>query len=398
MKKTKRTDPQYLEIERFKKYELTNNICFEMAIRNQTIQDMVLIINDHYDKTHLSIKINEFYSCFINFFPRDDNFEYFSGINLLIPEIKEILKNILHEVFYLNEIVGNENWLNFYNFMPQYNNKHKTFNKTSPIKNFRVVDQIKNNFQEGLYDEEYEINCEDPDIEKQRYEYFNDFWSSHVQIGEQLNWQIKNFKEFILTSNLINREDLPEIDKDLFDIKANCYYISEHIINQNFSRPLLKTSSSNKFVTLENINLNLPDEELFDYIRILKKEFAKDKQKNEKHQKSSFITWHEIYKRETYETKETIDIKNKAREKKTTQKKFTDTFDNNTKIADMFFIYDAKKQNMSQRDIITELSYFHGIQKDGTLINKYHEFAVQLIDCCHYKKYLSGIYLVKTSI
>lgn len=64
----------------------------------------------------------------------------------------------------------------------------------------------------------------------------------------------------------------------------------------------------------------------------------------------------------------------------------------------MLFIYDAKKQKMSQKDIITELSYYHNVQKDGTIINRYYEFAINFIDYCHYKKYLSGIHLIKTCI
>lgn len=34
MEMPKRSDPQYIEIENFKDYELTNCIAYEMAIRN----------------------------------------------------------------------------------------------------------------------------------------------------------------------------------------------------------------------------------------------------------------------------------------------------------------------------------------------------------------------------
>ena len=129
MIKPNRTDPQYLEVEKFSKCELTNNICFEMAIRLDIVQDMILIINDCYYKTPIILKINEIYTKYNKFFPKENNCEYFSQINLNISEIKNILKNILHEVFYLNEINGDETWLNFYNFMPFYNNKLKEFPK-----------------------------------------------------------------------------------------------------------------------------------------------------------------------------------------------------------------------------------------------------------------------------
>lgn len=400
MIKPNRTDPQYLEVEKFSKCELTNNICFEMAIRLDIVQDMILIINDCYYKTPIILKINEIYTKYNKFFPKENNCEYFSQINLNISEIKNILKNILHEVFYLNEINGDETWLNFYNFMPFYNNKLKEFPKKNYINDFHIINEIENDFLEGSYDELYELDSKNSNILNQRYDYFTEFWTDHVYINEKLCWQIKNFKHFALTNYLIDKEqDLRNEEKNLFIIEKNSYYTNEHIIHQNFSRPLLKNSSTNKFVTLKDINLNLPDEELFEYIRTLKKEFNIDKNKQEMEEhKSNFITWHEIYNNKTFPTKNEIHIKNKAKDTLLTPKKFIDTFDNNTKIADMLFIYDAKKQEMTQKDIIAELSYYHNVQKDGTLINQYYEFAIQFINYCHYKKYLSGIYLIKTSI
>jgi hypothetical protein len=45
MKKIKRNELQYLEIENFKKYELSNNIAFEMAIRNDKILEDFINFN-----------------------------------------------------------------------------------------------------------------------------------------------------------------------------------------------------------------------------------------------------------------------------------------------------------------------------------------------------------------
>lgn len=272
MIKPNRTDPQYLEVEKFSKIELTNNICFEMAIRLNIVQDMILIINDCYYKTPLILKMNEIYIKYNKFFLKENNYEYFSGINLNISEIKDILKNILHEVYYLNEINGNETWLNFYNFMPYYDNKLKEFPKKNYINDFHIINKIENDFLVGSYDELYELDSKNSNISNQRYDYFREFWTNHVYINEKLCWQIKNSKHFALTNYLIDKEkDLGDEEKNLFFIEKNSYYSSEHIINQNFSRPFLKTSSTNKFVTLKDINLNLPEEELFEYIKTLKK-------------------------------------------------------------------------------------------------------------------------------
>ena len=78
MIKPNRTDPQYLEVEKFSKIELTNNICFEMAIRLNIVQDMILIINDCYYKTPLILKMNEIYIKYNKFFLKENNYEYFS--------------------------------------------------------------------------------------------------------------------------------------------------------------------------------------------------------------------------------------------------------------------------------------------------------------------------------
>lgn len=50
----KRSDSQYVDIERFNNYELTNNIIYEMAIRNIEIQELVKnYIQNNCDKNHI---------------------------------------------------------------------------------------------------------------------------------------------------------------------------------------------------------------------------------------------------------------------------------------------------------------------------------------------------------
>lgn len=398
MIRLKRDMPQYVEVENFNRYELTNNICFEMAIRNYFVKDIILVLNDYFrDDDNEAIPYDEDEDIFFKyrllrinmkfskFFDRNYSFDDIEDIAYDSSKIKIILKEILHEIYYLNEIEGNENWLEFYSFMPMYNNKN-AFDKKTKNDDFHVVKKIENDFKSGKYDKKYKLDEEN--LEEQRNDYFIDFWYDYINFNKKIIWKIKNLKGFSIKDTFKNKK----INKTINLHSPICK--SNHIIEQNFSRPFLSTSSTNKFVTLKNINLALPEEELFEYIKLLKRQFNREK---DKESDKAFISFHEVYHNEIYSTKDTINIKNKPRDKKLTAKNFRNTFNTTKKIADMLFIYDCKKINMKQADIIHELSDYYNVQKDGTLINTYYEFAKKFIDECHYKKILSGFYLLKST-
>lgn len=217
MKKTiERYEKQYLDIENFKDFELSNNIAFEMMIRNDDARNLIETIQI----TSLNL----------------ENLNDYSFLNI-------IQEKIINNYYYYS--LGIDNWLKYYNFSEFY----------EPNSEFIYASKSKGNpyySNNTLYiNEEYKdfiyISSKTDDISKKNY---NDLENDNIKEGHS----IKNISEYI--------ENIANI---------------EHNIFPSFSRPrMIPPARISKLVNLYSINLSLHEEELIKYIKHVRNEFLKD--------------------------------------------------------------------------------------------------------------------------
>jgi hypothetical protein len=375
----KRKHRQYMDLEKFKKYEQTNNMCFEMAIRNKDIFNVILYINhEHYlysDKNILQ-SLEKLYDMLKS--------RYFDNTLSCIEyifihpygHVCYKLSQILKDVYFIDNITGNEQWLAYYTFSPLYS-KDIAFQPNNKNDDYNIQDEIYQDILNGEYDNNLDLNGEN--IIKLREAYASEFLYDFNVTESSLTYDIKNYDGYCVENYF---DDFEYIPTNFFD---NDYSkSSKHKITPNFARPYLLTTFTNKFVTLENINLALPEEELFDYILHLKKHYNKE---NDNNKQNFLVTCHNLYFDKLYKLQKKITI-NKSRGKPL-HLNYLNTLDIKSKFADMFYIYDAKQLGMANSDIIEELNYHHNVKKDNTLVNKYYSFATALIEQCHYKRMLT---------
>lgn len=374
--KIERGEQQYIDIELFEKYELTNNVCFEMAIRNKNIFNIILYLNDEsfIDSKEVLLSLEKIYNL--------TQYKYFdynlSCIEFIAYHSYAVqwhsFYHALRDVYYCDFVTGKEEWLKFYNFSPLYS-KSTSFKKNPNLEEYDFFINLEKDILNGEYDEH--INFDDTSsIKEQRKEYIHEKFSSIEVFENSFTLNIKNNIGFSIKNYLNDFENLPS---KLFNQDYTKH--SSHSISQNFSRPYLKTSFSNKFITLENINLALPEQELIEYIKLLKNQYLKDN--------SCLTTAYELEFRNHYIANKTIKVK-KPRGK-IFDLKYQNTLDSNIKFADMFYIYDSIKSGISKNVISSKLTHYHHAKKDETFINKYYAFAEKFIEHCYYKRILTGI-------
>lgn len=268
---------QYTDVEKFEPYELTSCLAYEMAIRNRTVEG--LIINHH------------------------NNPEY-TG-------------NKLFHSFYLTKFYFNYHFINWCIDMEHHNEVLK--------KRFEVGEEI--------------------------YEYDEN--------GEKIK-------------NLINKKKGYCINTKI----ADGITISNTIC-PTFKRPKLEPYRISKDVQVE-LNLALPEKELIEYIKLIKKDFDTNNNISK--------TGYEVYEDLIFENGEKI--------------KPRDILTNGLYAADMFFIYDCINLGYRNFDIRNEIYNYYSEVKGITTrtmtdksIRKYYKTAVEYIDKLKYKELVTGIKL-----
>lgn len=283
-----RTNEIYREIERFNKYELTNCIAFEMAIRNREISKQFLKIYflptisdertdvDHPQKEFLEQKLKE---------------KYCLGIDCILY-LRDILKTftLRENIRFISSIYYRWEWL-----VEDESNKEKIANEFG----FK-------NFEEMAKYSKIEINDVSENFIKIINFVKNKYKNKILSINKHLKGHIeKNLEILANYPNTINTngslsfcsfgEEMGEILKQSFFTQGGWGVSGEFTKNYNsmdnlnsrvitdvnykveFQRPTLENPYNDGRINLPPINYNLPLDELIDYVSQIKKEFHKVK-------------------------------------------------------------------------------------------------------------------------
>lgn len=332
-----RDEQQYVDVEQFNSYELTNCIAFEMAIRNKNVLDLLEYINSFVQELLITQSFEEM--------GLQNHYDF--------SKLDEYQKILLNDYYIIT--IGYDNWLEFYNFTKFYiKNSKFLYTSHECIDPYYAQGKLFLNdvIKEGAY-----ICTETTDFNKCLYD---DLANNTIREG----FKIQNFRKYLPENPLLN-----------------------HNITPIFSRPTLKVpNNKSKEVNLEKFNLNLPLNELLEYIKLLKKHFE------ESHEiiqtpieilgKKLNKIDHEICITRPRGAKECFDM----RQHMSTQIKF----------ADMFYIYDALNVGMSKSLIQMKLSYYYESKGeklslfDQKTIIKYHNIAKEYIDNLKYRELVLG--------
>lgn len=383
----KRDEFQYLDIEQFNTYELTNCIAFEMAIRNKEVFDCITTAYNKYNTIKKNLNIKYHYILEESIFYKNISLENIFILEKEYYEIK-ILINLLTKIeenYFIHHAHEYENILKKYNFVSNVLPKKIIYNQNSKknifysnlednfFKHFKNTYKILGNHQEFL---------------------FNKFYRKDKQISyinENKAFKIKKIKTF--NPKLSHRTPLnigfaQSLKKSNYE--RNEILKSENEIEPNFARPLLKPNyKKNKYVNLNNINLALPEEELIAYIKLIKNSFENND--------NLIKTPYELFENKLFKTEKEISTKNGKKINAMdnilqTKNKLT----KNLKLADLFYGYDAIKVGMRQKDILNELdNYYHNehyllTERSKNTLKLYHEIAIEYIDNLKYKDLITG--------
>jgi hypothetical protein len=344
----KRDNAIYLEIEQFEDYELTNNISFEMAVRNQAVRECIEGFTTH-NRVEAKIELKRY------------GIKYpFVGLGeqkslRLSEQQREFLHKFTRSTALKSPMLENKK--------VRVNGKNVNFISAidaGKIKNIQV--------KEGISDKELE-----------------DFISRHAKKHRT----IENFKEIIKKNtnfpdwieklvkasdadNILTYEWLPVVPYIMSKAEANIY------ATINTKRPQMMVEHTVKMVT-STFNMTLNIEELIAQISIIKKEF--DNNINDIKSTAEHFNI-ELEKAEIL----ICDSKGKCIDPRSTLTK-------QQKMADMFFIYDAIKAGINEIAIKYQLSdYYHNDNgMDSKTLKKYKEISNKYIDKFGYKELLTGV-------
>lgn len=404
MQKLKRVNPIYLEIENFQDYELTNNIAYEMIIRNDeakvlhaTMEEFsVLITRVGYFhqkesddiKQNLEMNANKYFALILMsclgaysyisqttsaILDQNDIYQAYQTLILRVKKkefkyydykkfahlnAKELIKAIGEELIY---------------FEKEFDRLSLFVNSFNDIEQFKEIQNIT--IDSSQIDARIRI-INHPDGTSEMIE------ETSPKKAESL-FYIKKCPAFTISSELADRELLSDLPADdLAQYLHNHPYqaISKFVaIESNFSRPTVKNQHS-KIADI-SINLSLPIKDIVAYITEIKKEFDR----NINLVKSPLdLALGDFYS----EQENILDISSHMSKQ--------------MKLANMFFIYDAFKAGYKTSYIKQEIdNYFYSekmenfvdIKKsangfDPKTIRKYHQLACEYIDD---KKYISLI-------
>jgi hypothetical protein len=285
----KRSDPIYIEIENFKEYELTNNIAYEMAIRNEKVAQLKKRTDQLIEANFGEITTDEEYEKRVEYMKNE-----FDGSEL------DVIDKLLRDEFYITTFTG-------------YSLKEfdKSFGYPGP---------------------------------------------KRFQIAEGQETKIRLYLNEIMDS-----------------------------IMPDMARPyVLPPEKMDKRVPIF-LNLALPLDEITSFVSSIKNQF------DENHK---LVTTHiELLGTEL----EKADI-HSVRNRNGRILDAKDTLSMKYKTADMFFIYDALKNNMSKIEIKYEIyDHYKTKSKDRPLddktLYKYRDIATEYIENLKYKELVTGFIL-----
>ena len=385
MARIKRSDAIYLEIESFADYELTQCITYEMAVRDKKNLKAIEEAIEFY-KTHdiLEESIYDYELLEKPISNRDALTEIINKLVLIpyiLPEC-DVLGNIICE-----DIIDKKDFLhNFFENFDTYIDSR--INK-------KIYEIINEDYLNLYYCELRGIKSEDArvvwfdegekvSLEKRSFRDGYTIFTSISTLGGYAYIPLNPEDENSETVPINSVEDFQLlIDMNLFDSLSH-----ESTITTNFKRPKIKLPHSyNTMPTKLDIDLNKPLNEIISLIEHIKKDFDSNKH--------IFKTPIELLGEKINRADSLIcDKAGKCFDSRQILSK-------QQRLSDMFFIYDALKEGMTQRQIQNEIFNYYadkGIETktmDAKTLKKYKEIAIDYIDNERYKELITG---VKTGI
>ena len=232
MKIPNRADKQYTDIEKFKKYELTHCIAYEMAIRNDEVINTI-------DKFIMSFIKNDSQSdkCILSTFEFSDRTAYYS-------------QKLMY--FYINPL---QLYLE-YHFFQDINEVIKKRINYEELNDEECYKEIRENKDSGKHLIRHSIK---------RWLYKprdKDYFSSSERKTEKLTYEFKHTSLYDLTQSI------------KYDPKTTVQS-KRSSITPYYSRPFSPDEFKNKNSNFY-LNLEAPTDELVDFIKQFKKEYDKD--------------------------------------------------------------------------------------------------------------------------
>lgn len=329
----KRNDDIYTDIENFQQHEYTTCIIYEMFRRAN--KDIKRQYNYEDDTVHiLPQRISD-----IVLFIKDGLFTLQNIIYELFPQLEDDIKSIL--------------------------SKHHKI----PLENYHEINNLFLNYSIDL-----------------NYLIVNYIERYKKQQESELNKVIfKEVEYFDKSKNMKIKVDIDELERIISSNNTITTVIPYYKRPQVFLK-------KNYLVNINLLNLALPEKELFDFIKQLKKEI-----KNETIVINKFIKGTK-FPNHYFIEKKTIT--------KSNHKSTIFEYKNSSKMADMFFIYDAFKDNVFkygnlepyddliqfiQKEIYNSRNIAPSKYIGPTTINNYKETAEHYIDNKHYSTLLDNL-------
>ena len=341
MTEIKRNDRQYIEVEEFEDYELTQCIAYEMAFRNPENIEAIEYLTDDYirNKEKIQFYYNEQKKRKTNPITR----------RLIGPINLATISPLLHSCFMMLDIIDFD------------------------CPNIFMDKRFNNDFLELL------------SLEQTRKRYIS--LDKYLQINtNEYEINVENTIErngYSILSKLTAFHDSDDLTFNTSDISPSAVNETQVIIKENFKRPKINVKSFHSLDTTLNVNLNRPIKEILAYVKYVKEDLEKNKL-----MKSPI---------------ELIGIELNKADNLVCDDEGEKCFDPRSilskqeKMADMFFVYDCLKDGYSQRKIQHEIYNYYsgkGIETktmDSNTLRKYRDIAYEYIEKGRYRELLTGI-------
>lgn len=364
----KRSDSQYVEVEEFADYELTQCIAYEMAIRDWHYKDLADGAVQYYNQNKESIDL---------YVSRDESDNYtleqtkkasedFYELNSLLSEI-DVIKSeygfiVSSKNKYRDYRLGSEFWdivdICSLAVMPNEDKLDQGKGTLIHQKDMKEIQLTKEIIRDG-YSMDIILSTDDDDC------YFVDDEGYPEDGGEVRT--IKDYARFIEENGYFND----------FTCTSNIR------IEENFKRPLVRVEKHKTIKPEITLNMNRPLDELIAYITHVKK----DTEKNNLIKLPIELLGLELTRGDNLVCNEKGDKCFDPRSILIKQQK----------MADMFYIYDCIKEGYAQVKIRNEVYNYYAdkglenITLDPSTLRKYKDIAMEYIAYGKYKEMLSGI-------
>lgn len=351
-----RNSIEYRKIDNFKIYELTPCIAYEMAIRNEDVKKCL-------DRYYKIFEMSKDMKYILHRFMSKNYFSF-------VYNIKD--KKELDEKYSEYEILYEEKQKNYKKLIKE---DYKKFidNTIDMCTELRLV--ILNDLKKKITDELVDYYLIYPKG------YIRQVADSNSRCVETITNSQKKEKRYVINKDIddgyqISYEKI--IHKEFIQYQGASYKNGEFYVNSvipNFKR---QVNDQNQISMV--INFSLPENEILEYIKIIKKKI------NPK--TPAELLGNKLKKANNLSNINTINSKGKKNTLNTTVGE-----NPQNKLADMLYIYDMKKRGFSNTDIIYELDKNNSNKKTVTsdkTIKKYLDIATIYIDKEKYRELISG--------